>query len=646
MAENKVQDWEFEKFPIDLKQYKPFPLDPVNDKKLTKEQKDGLIANISLLRDVVVFFTATGAARGLAGHTGGAFDTIPEVVILLAFLAGDKDGSKFVDILFDEAGHRVATQYLLSVLNGHIPVEQLLHYREAFSHLPGHPELGFTPGVRFSSGRLGHMWPLVNGVALADKSKAVFMLGSDGSQQEGDDAEAARLAVAQGLNVKLFIDDNDVTIAGHPSEYLKGYTVAKTLAGHGLKVVEADGEDLDSLYSAICEVINHNGPAATVIHRPMAPKIKGIEGSSHAHDAIKVEPAIDYLDPRHPKCANILRAIQPTNYSELLLGSTKEKAACRVQFGEAVSNVLDKTSKEENKSKVVVIDSDLEGSTGLNVIHKKHPEVFLSSGIMERGNFSAAAGWGAFGADRFGVFSTFSAFSEMIISELTMARLNHANVLTHFSHWGVDEMADNTCHFGINNFFLDNGLDDAYETRLYFPADSAQMDAVIDKVFYDKGLRFVFSTRSKVPWILKEDGSRFFDESYKFVPGKDEVIRKGTKGYVVAYGEILFRALDAVDRLRQEGLDIGLINKSTLNVVDEDIIKEIGSTELVLVAESANQKTGLGSKFGTWLLERDLRPRYGYLGTNREGCGGLGEQIPHQGLDSAAIALKVKQLIK
>jgi transketolase N-terminal domain/subunit len=60
------------------------------------------------------------------------------------------------------------------------------------------------------------MWPLVNGVAMADKSRSVFCLGSDGSQQEGNDAEAARLAVAQGLNVKLIIDDNDVTIAYVP----------------------------------------------------------------------------------------------------------------------------------------------------------------------------------------------------------------------------------------------------------------------------------------------------------------------------------------------------------------------------------------------------------------------------------------------
>ena len=85
----------------------------------------------------------------------------------------------------------------------------------------------------------------------------------------------------------------------------------------------------------------------------------------------------------------------------------------------------------------------------MKVIHQKHPEVFLGSGIMERGNFSAAAGFG-FDKDKFGVFSTFSAFLEMIISEVTMARLNNCNVLSHFSHSGVDEMADNTYVFSLD----------------------------------------------------------------------------------------------------------------------------------------------------------------------------------------------------
>ena len=47
-----------------------------------------------------------------------------------------------------------------------------------------------------------------------------------------------------------------------------------------------------------------------------------------------------------------------------------------------------------------------------------------------------------------GVFSTFAAFLEMCLSEITMARLNKCNVFSHFSHSGTDDMADNTCHFG------------------------------------------------------------------------------------------------------------------------------------------------------------------------------------------------------
>lgn len=52
----------------------------------------------------------------------------------------------------------------------------------------------------------------------------------------------------------------------------------------------------------------------------------------------------------------------------------------------------------------------------------------------------------------------------------------------------------------------------------------------------------------------------------------------------------------------------------------------------------------LGSKLGTWLLERQLTPKYGYMGTVKEGCGGLQEQIPFQGLDPQSIIVKIKSL--
>lgn len=57
-------------FPIDLGTYKPLALNPANS-SLTSEQRETLKANIQLCRDAIVFFTATGAASGVGGHTGG-----------------------------------------------------------------------------------------------------------------------------------------------------------------------------------------------------------------------------------------------------------------------------------------------------------------------------------------------------------------------------------------------------------------------------------------------------------------------------------------------------------------------------------------------------------------------------------------------
>ncbi len=629
-------------FPIDLGAYQRISLDPsVNT--LTDAQRASLKANIQLCRDAIVFFTATGAARGVGGHTGGPFDTVPEVMIMDALFRGAAE--QFIPIFFDEAGHRVATQYLMSTLNGDLPAERLMEYRAAHSHLPGHPELGFTPGVKFSSGRLGHMWPYVNGVAMANPSKTAFCLGSDGSQQEGNDAEAARLAVAQRLNVKLIIDDNNVTIAGHPSHYLVGCSTAKTLEGHGLTVLEGDGENIDDLYARICKAINTPGPVAIINHRPMCPGIAGLEGSTHGHDVISVKLATEYLETHGQQAAaDHLKGIVAPKNDYKFLGSSDQWDANRNVFGDAAVAAMSTLSEAERIAKVRVIDSDLEGSCGLHKIHTAYPETFISSGIMERGNFSAAAGFGM-EAGKQGIFGTFSAFLEMLMSEITMARLNNSNVLSHFSHSGIDDMADNTCHFGLNNFFADNGLNDGYATGLYFPADPNQMRACVSSIFFNPGLRFVFSTRSKVPTILDENGKEFFGGDYQFVPGKDEVIREGKQGYIVAFGETLYRALDAVERLKQEGIDVGLINKPTLSSIDEDMLQKVGNSPMVLVVESFNRKTGLGSRYGSWLLERGLTPKFAHLGTHKEGCGGLWEQFPHQGLDPVGIMTKVKEML-
>jgi transketolase len=634
-------------FPIDLGALKPLSLD-VRANALTAEQKATLEHNINLCRDAIVFFTALAGARGLSGHTGGAYDTVPEVMIIRAFIAG---GAPIVPVFFDEAGHRVATQYLLSVLEGHMPAEKLLHYRVYDSKLPGHPEKELTPGIHFSSGRLGHMWAFVNGVALANPGKAVIMLGSDGSQMEGDNAEAARLSVGQQLNVKVVVDDNNVTIAGHPQEYMPGYDIAKTLAGAGMVTETVQGEDLDALFVALGRAFSDTAPHALIVKRLMAPKIPHAEGSPHAHEVLKTEVAAAFLESRgHEAAVAILKAAKPDK-SPLTFEGSSGVGKNRDDFGKLVNEILDGRTAEQRLASVRVFDNDLEGSCGLHHIRKKYPEIFVRGGIMERGNFSAAAGFGS-SAGKQGIFATFSAFLEMCISEITMARLNYSNVLAHFSHSGCDDMADNTCHFGINSMFADAGLTPGHAadtTHLYFPVDQHQFAACVKTIFDDPGLRFLFSTRAPVPDILGEDGQPMF-KGKPFVKGKDDVVRDASDkdgqrgGWVVSFGETTYRALDAVIRMRKSGLNVGLVNKACLDTHDEAMMKTLAAAPFVLVAEGFNVKTGLGSRFGSALLKRGFRGRYDHIGVNREGSGGLWQQMGYQGLDSAGIEASVRKL--
>jgi len=171
----------------------------------------------------------------------------------------------------------------------------------------------------------------------------------------------------------------------------------------------------------------------------------------------------------------------------------------------------------------------------------------------------------------------------------------------------------------------------------------------LKKIFHEEGLRFIFSTRSAVPDILKEDGTPFYKDR-AFTGGVDDVVRATSGGgYVVSFGETLYRALDAVISLNKDGgvggKPVGLVNKACLNTIDEGMMKTLANAPFVLVAESFNVNTGLGIRFGTELLKRGFKGRYNHIGTHKDGSGGLWQQMGFQGVDPAGIAASVKKLV-
>lgn len=380
--------------------------------------------------------------------------------------------------------------------------------------------------------------------------------------------------------------------------------------------------------------------------RVIAPGIGGIENLPKAHEAIAVDLAIAHLEKQgYAEAVERLNSAEKPKRDYIYLGSSRETGKNRSVFGKVVCEIMDEIGPEK-REEVLVFSNDLGDSTGIGKIRDAFPKRYRKGGIQERHNFSAAGGFGS--AESYqGIDAGFSAFLEMIISEITMSRLNKRNVLAHFSHAGVDDMADNTCHYGINISFADNGFVEDDNTRLYFPADPHQMKATVRKIFYDSGLRFVFSTRSATPYILNEEGEPFFapENGYQFIPDKDDLIRKGTAGYVVTYGcDMLYRCLDAVERAKKEGLDVGLVNRPTLNVIDEEMLERAGISGFVLFVESQNQKTGFGNRYAKALLEGGYHPKFKHLAVVRPGEGGLIEQIPHQGLDQGNILRNIISL--
>jgi transketolase C-terminal domain/subunit len=150
-----------------------------------------------------------------------------------------------------------------------------------------------------------------------------------------------------------------------------------------------------------------------------------------------------------------------------------------------------------------------------------------------------------------------------------------------------------------------------------------------------------------VPDILTEDGKPLFGEGYTFTPGKDDIVRKAPAGggYVISFGDTLYRALDAVIRLNEQGVKVGLIQKTTLNITDPESMKLLKDAPFILVAECFNVATGVGSKFGSELLKNGYKGRYNHIGAHKEGPGGTWQQMGYQGLDPDGIMKSVKALL-
>lgn len=97
--------------------------------------------------------------------------------------------------------------------------------------------------------------------------------------------------------------------------------------------------------------------------------------------------------------------------------------------------------------------------------------------------------------------------------------------------------------------------------------------------------------------------------------GRSEWLRRGTDATVVAYGAPLRYAWAAAERLRLEGISVGLINMCSLKPLDEAAIGEAAaSAGAIVTLEEQSIYGGLGSAVAEVIAERGLRVRFKRIG--------------------------------
>ena len=217
-------------------------------------------------------------------HVSHLGSTLSVVDIIAAIYQTKSVDERFVL----SAGHSAVALY--AVLEHH----GLLH-NPNLHDLNIHPDRNPKIGIDVSTGSLGQGLPIALGIALADRSKNVWVVTTDGEMAEGSMWEALRIASEQRLaNVRLFINANGFGAYG-PVEI---EALSERIKSFGWSVYRADGHNLDDLRQTINCTSNSSTTPTAVIGKTTSeqfPFLKGLDAHYYTMQQADFDSAMKIL---------------------------------------------------------------------------------------------------------------------------------------------------------------------------------------------------------------------------------------------------------------------------------------------------------------------------------------------------------------
>ncbi|MEO8648455.1 MAG: 1-deoxy-D-xylulose-5-phosphate synthase, partial [Acidobacteriota bacterium] len=289
--------------------------------------------------------------------------------------------------------------------------------------------------------------------------------------------------------------------------------------------------------------------------------------------------------------------------------------------------------------KIVALTAAMPDGTGIDKVLEKFPERAFDVGIAEQHAVTFCAGMACEGLKP--VASIYSTFLQRGFDQLIHdVCLQNLNVTFAMDRAGIVG-ADGPTHHGLLDIAYLRGYPNIV---LMAPKDEAEMrDMLLTAIDHD-GPAAIRYPRGSGAGVDISSAPKMIEI------GRAEVLREGTDTVILAYGSMVYPAVEAADRLIKDGIKTAVVNARFVKPLDaETIIRLAESTALLVTVEEAYLAAGFGSAVIELLEQNAMQDKVRVVR-----MGVSDEIVPHgdpkallakYGLDANGIYDRVKQTL-
>ena len=272
----------------------------------------------------------------------------------------------------------------------------------------------------------------------------------------------------------------------------------------------------------------------------------------------------------------------------------KPKKAKKPDYSKVFGEKIVEMAKKD--SRIVAITASMKDGTGLTKFQKEFPNRFFDIGIAEQHALGLAAGMAKEGMKP--IVPIYSSFYQRAYDQVIHdIALQNLPVIMCVDRAGVVG-ADGETHQGT--------LDMAFfrlvpNLTIMAPKDFKELEDMLE-----------FAVKLNKPVVIRyprggEEKTKL-EKHEELKLGKAEILKEGKDITIVAIGKRVAKATEMAEKLKQNEIDVEVINARFLKPLDKETIKtSIEKTKNVITMEDGTEINGLGTAVEELIVEENLQ---------------------------------------